>query len=467
MLNRFTVENFLSFRDRVELSMIAGKSTRLPSHVQLPSSSNDFRRLKSAVIYGANASGKTNLVRGLEFVKKLVLVGTKPERRIPIQKFKLGTETKDTSRFETEFFLDGKNYAYGFVIDEKIVHEEWLYQVGRRSEQQVFSRKYQDGRLKFTHPGIKLSDEKETAMFETLAEFCAENQLFSTEYKNARRRIHSHISRDILKPLEDLIEWFSEKLTIIFPDSINIDNATSNILDLEKYDESVSKIINCFDTGIIGIEPKKVSRSLISQSVPDDVLSKIEADIEDNVAVVIVTPRHGDRITVARKDGEIQFFKISAEHENPGVGTTLLDFADESDGTKRLFDLVPAYIKLISEKDSVLIIDEIDRSLHTQIASTLLQSFNETTAQSGGQLIVTTHETNLLDQKVIRKDEIWFVNKRKGVSSVYSLEEYLPRYDKDIRSAYLKGRFGAVPIIYDNPSEICKKVALRDATRAS
>jgi AAA15 family ATPase/GTPase len=466
MLTRFSVENFLSFRDRIEFSMIAGKSTRLASHVKSAENYNDFRRLKSAVIYGANASGKTNLIRAIDFMKRLVLFGTKSESRISLPVFKLGDEPSRPSRFEIEFVIADRSYAYGFVLTEKIVKEEWLYEAGRKRQSEIFSRKYdENGNLIFTHAGLNFSEKRASDMFETLAEFCPENQLFATEYKNGRKRIHSHIPRELLQSLEDLLDWFSKKLSIIFPDTINLDNSRGSAIDGVEMNDAISEIINCFDTGILKIKLTKMSRAAVAEKIPEKFLDQIEADLKDGESSVLIHPVQGERITIKRIDGQPQFFKICAEHENPSDGTTLLDFVDESDGTKRLFDLIPAYINLLSEPDSVLIIDEIDRSLHTQIASSLLNSFHECTAGSSGQMIVTTHETNLLDQKSIRKDEVWFVNKKKGSSSLYSLEEYLPRYDTDLRSAYLKGRFGAVPLIYSSPSNICRKVVRRDAAR--
>jgi AAA15 family ATPase/GTPase len=466
MLTRFSVENFLSFRDRIEFSMIAGKSTRLPMHIKPAENYNDFRRLKSAVIYGANASGKTNLIRGIDFMKKLILNGTKSESRISVPTFKLGADSRPNTRFEIEFSINDRAYAYGFVLDEKMIREEWLYEAGKKRQGEILSRSYDaSGNLVFTHEGLSFSEQKAADMFETLAEFCPENQLFVTEYKNGRKRIHSHISKELLQPLEDLIDWFSKKLNIVFPNTINIESVRPSALDNLEMSDAISDIINCYDTGILKIKPMKMNRASVAEKIPESILTEIEADLKDGESSILVHPVQGERITIKRTSGELGYFKICAEHENPISGTTMLDFVDESDGTKRLFDLIPAYINLLAEPDSVLIIDEIDRSLHTQIASSLLASFNECTAGSGGQMIVTTHETNLLNQKFIRKDEVWFVNKKKGVSSLYSLEEYLPRYDADLRSAYLKGRFGAVPLIYTSPSNICRKVIRKDAAR--
>lgn len=467
MLTRFSVENFLSFRERAEFSMIAGKSSRLKNHIIDPVNYNDFRRVKSAIIYGANAAGKSNIIRSIDFMKKIILNGTKPDGRIPVKKFSLEHENKRPSRFEIEISINNSNYAYGFSLNEKHISEEWLYLANKKKEEKIYHRQINENEeLTFEYSGMKFLDDRGESMFKTMAELCPGNQLLLTEYINSRKRIKNYIDTNTLQPLEDLFQWFSVKLQIIFPETRFLGSPTT-MPDIEDGAGLVSDLLNCFDTGITKIKLNEISAEKIKNILPAEIFEKLDVDIKEGQEGVIVDQMVNDRYLITRKNDRLIFQKICAEHETPASGTMELDFVDESDGTKRLLDLIPAYLDLFKNTGAVLIIDEIDRSLHSQIATSLLKSFYDATPNGSSQIIVTTHETNLLDQDLVRKDEVWFVDKKRGVSSIYSLEEFLPRYDKDIRSAYLKGRFGATPVIYKDPSNICIKIGKKNASRTN
>ena len=126
-----------------------------------------------------------------------------------------------------------------------------------------------------------------------------------------------------------------------------------------------------------------------------------------------------------------------------------LEIIEESDGTQRLFEIVPALLELTNDAhERVFVIDELDRRLHALLSYKILELFLARCARHNGQLIVTTHEAGIMDLELLRRDEIWFIEKSaKGVSNLYSLEEFHPRYDKDIRRSYLQGRFGAIPML--------------------
>jgi hypothetical protein len=440
--------------------MVAGKTTRLKEHVIAPRNYNDFKRVKSAIVYGANAAGKSNLIRAIDFMRRLVLVGTKTESRINIKKFELLSNNNKPSRFEIEISINNNNYAYGFLLSDKYVHEEWLYRVNKKSEEEIFVRTVaQDGVQKFSYAGMPFTenDREQELTFSNMAKLCPSNQLLLTEYVNSRKRLRTYVQDKFVQPLEDMFLWFSEKLQIIFPNSAYM-GSPNKIPGVKDGAFLISELLNCFDTGIRRIKLSDVSLDKVRNIFPSEVLDEIHADLKDGEEGVLLESGSNDRFIISRNDNKIIYQKICAEHETPDGSEVAIDFSDESDGTKRLFDLLPAYLGLFHKSESVLIIDEIDRSLHSQIAIALLKCFLESDRCKKSQFIITTHETSLLDQELIRKDEVWFVDKKRGQSSVYSLEEFLPRYDKDIRSAYMKGRFGATPVIYKNPNAVCSMI---------
>jgi AAA15 family ATPase/GTPase len=148
------------------------------------------------------------------------------------------------------------------------------------------------------------------------------------------------------------------------------------------------------------------------------------------------------------EQNELEVFKLMANHKiKDSTAETSLEIKDESDGTQRLLELIPA-LYLVLKGDYVCIIDELDRSMHPKLSFNILDMFLDSRIKHEGQLIVTTHETNLLNLNLLRRDEIWFVEKNKdGASSIFSLEEFIPRYDSDVRKGYLLGRFGGIPIV--------------------
>lgn len=464
MLTRFSVENLYSFHARAEFSMVAGKSTRHKDHVIKAGHYNDFNRLKSAVIYGANAAGKSNLVRAINFMKTMVLAGTPANSRIPVHKFLLAADNNKPSRLEIEIAINGNNYAYGFVLDENRIHEEWLLLANKKNEKEIYSRKVDsNGAQDIACPGLNFHSVAEESLFSSMAMQCPGNQLIISEYIKNRERLQPQLQQDALQALAELCHWFNDKLQIIFPETVLLDSpaAIPGMINSEKL---IAELLHCFDTGITNIKLSAAPPEQLQAILPAETWAQIHRDTQEGHDGMVMARQENNRYLYTRKDNNIFFQKICAEHETADGTPVVMDFSQESDGTKRLFDLLPAYLNTLHQNASVLIIDEIDRSLHPQIASALLQNFYATNPAGQSQLIITTHETGLLDQDLVRKDEIWFVDKKKGASSLYSLEEFLPRYDKDIRTAYLKGRFGAMPIIEQDPAIICQQRGVCDAT---
>jgi AAA15 family ATPase/GTPase len=428
MLIRFVTENFLSFNQEVEFSMVPGKSRKHPDHIDR----NHIPVLRAAVIYGANASGKSNLIKAMDFARTLIVEGTKPRRLIPLSYFKLDKACADKpSKFEFEFKYRDQAYVYGFRLDAAQIHEEWLYEIKRTANKLLFERRTsEEGVTRVEFGTIQYARKKDEAFLEFVAEGTRPNQLFLTE----------SIERDV-RYFEDAYLWFAQVLVTIFPESkITPTGLNSDIT------QAMLEILQLFDIGISGIELKSVRIEDLDIAEKDK--SDLLLEAGSNRGVVLA--ESNDQLYLFSRDeaNEVNALKLVTKHKiRGGDEEAEFELIAESDGTRRLIDLIPPLLDLLLG-ERVVLIDELDRSLHPSLSYNLLRLFLSNKRRNLSQLVVTTHESSLLDLKLLRRDEIWFVEKdRDGASSVYSLEEFTPRYDKDVRKGYLLGRFGAIPVV--------------------
>ncbi len=443
MLIRFSVENFLSFSERTEFSMLPGKGRIHEHHVVKAVDKNDIPVLKSAIIYGANASGKSNVIKAISFAKKMIINGTTSDgQSLDFKNFRLDKSFwNKPSRIEFEIKQNNKNYAYGFVFDNNQVVEEWLYEIFKlKEDREIFSRKKGSKHHVFNLEGIKTENQKEKQFLNFTAEGTRKNQLFLTECKV--RNVKDNVKG--ISELLSIYDWFESALSILFPNS-----KLGGIEFQLKSNESISKVfhefLDYFNTGVSGID--LVDADIEKIGMPKEVQDKILSKLKVNNEIIITSP---DQITYAlkkEKGGEIKFFRMMTKHIVQGsTRPELFEVNEESDGTQRIMDFIPAIIELF-KKSNVFIIDEIDRSLHPNLTYDFIDLFLSKSIGVNSQLIVTTHESALLSQKLVRKDEVWFVTKNKeGASCLYSLEEYKVRFDKEIRKDYLLGRYKAIPV---------------------
>lgn len=449
MLLRFTVENFMSFKERAELSLIPSKVRRHPSHVIKAETPKSISALKAAVIYGANASGKSNLIKAMSHVQQMINEGSRSGRKIAFYPYKLTEECLTTpSRFEFELKLGEHQYAYGFSSDSHEIKEEWLYRIDKIKDELIFKRtagqydEFEFGKLPF--------DNKEDKLFlDFTAKGTPDNRLFLNECKE--RNINKALS--YLTDIIDVSHWFEHSLTIIFPDS-KYTGLEMEMQNNQKSNETFSRLLNSFDTGISDLRLQEVDFNSELVGIPADVKQKISEELEENTNLLLAVPRSIRYQFCKEATGEIKAYKLMTAHINADGKETLFELNQESDGTQRLLDIAPGLLEIFTQ-DRTYIIDEIDRSLHPDITTSIFKAFLNNTSHIKSQLIVTTHETNLLNQDLVRKDELWFVQKNShGESSLYSLEEYQTRFDKDIRRGYLAGRFGGIPLLteFDNLS---------------
>ena len=423
MLIRFTAENFRSINEEVVFSIFPSRVEKHSNHI-IRHPKQDGLRI--ALLYGANGSGKSNLIKALDFARRLIVNGTPPKQSIPVEPFRLAkSHNTQPSRFEFEFTIGEKLYAYGFIVDRQRVREEWLYLINREDDSLLFERKTNyDGIVDASFGSI----DEEKLFLDFVARATRPNQLLLTK-----------LIDDNVKSFDPVYHWFSKVLTIIFPDT----QATSILLRVwqdEAWNESLGSFLREMNTGIEQVCARPIEIESIDLPI-EEIWNGSADNTVDQSEKILINSSEGRYLLQTNAQGEREAYTLGTKRLLDGT-TVDFDLKDESDGTQRLFDLFPI---IDDTKDRVFVIDELERSLHPNLVYRFIHSFLQTQKQN--QLILTTHESTLLDLALLRRDEIWFMEKSPaGSSTLYSLEEFKTRHDLDIRKGYLQGRFGAIPI---------------------
>ncbi|KHD06859.1 hypothetical protein PN36_07800 [Candidatus Thiomargarita nelsonii] len=436
MLIRFTVENFLSFNELVEFNLIASEETDHSHHVVKAQTQDDIDLLRTSILYGANASGKSNLIKAMSFARNYIVNGVAKNRSININHFKLDTACyHKPSRFEFEFRCQGRQYAYGFSIDKNQVYEEWLFEMGHQIEEPLFERVGNSISFNFDHPELRKIPEAEKQRIGYEARGTRSNLLFLTNCKERN-----------LQQFHFLYQWFAEQLIIVFTTSKHqalTSLAKSNI-------EFFNSVIEFFDFGIHKLQVEEIDFEKTSD-IPASMKEEIRAEFpygQNSMQFVSVSSHN--YLIEEKESGGLKASKLTTIRKDELGNDVSFEISEESEGTQRLMDFIPMLIGL--SKDKVFIIDEIERSLHPLLIRKLFELMlnHDLFKQGTSQLIASTHEVNLLDIKnLFRKDEVWFIEKNQaGESLVYSLANAeLDNFN--IVDGYLKGRFGAIPFIRD------------------
>ncbi|MGN6177915.1 MAG: AAA family ATPase [Mucilaginibacter sp.] len=432
MLIRFVVSNFLSFDEEQEFKMIAGSLKTHKEHVyHLPK----LNVLKAAAIYGANGAGKSNLVKAIEFLSDLIDSGTLT-RSINDKKFKLNPKNKDLpSTFEVEFFKDKKTYSYGLIINNMTIEEEWLVETDvEKDDKLIFERKLNKHQKTVITVADKYSKtQKEKYLIELMEEsLLKQNELLVSKSENFR-----------IKEIDTLKAWNSN-VSLIFPGS-KFMHLVHSLATSEAFKTFSNELLQTFDTGVMGIDTEEIDFDKFIAPMPEEDKGDLLNGLQKDTAALVQSP-YGP-VLVSPKDGKYIARKAISRHTDVNGRPINFDLDEESDGTQRLLDFVPAFSNILNY-ESVIIVDEIDQSLHPVLLKALITKIMKE-KDTRGQFIFTTHESNLLDLEIFRQDEIWFVEKNNaaGSSNLYSLMVFKPRYDLDIKKGYLKGRFGAIPFL--------------------
>ncbi len=428
MLLEFQVENYLSFKERAKLSMLATSSI---SKKELPGAVftlDKYNILKSAAIYGANASGKSNLIKAIGFMKDFVLESAKEStfgKEIKVSNFRLSEETFDKpSTFEMTFIVPDTTgysntgnivYRYGFQVDRQIVRTEWLFARFTAQESTLFTRLGDEIMI-----GEKFKEGKQ--VFNTLGKI-NQTTLFLSQLA-AIKGDYAPITSGIMKYFGDLRDISA----IANDDFIGVTADLMEISDLK------AKIISALFLADMCIEDIIINREKINfEKLPENVKKIITEKESKNIFRVNLETIH----KVYDKDKKF-------------VGKTVFNFRDnESDGSKKFFAVIGPIISAL-DNGLVLVIDEIDARLHPNLCLLIISLFNSDKINNkGAQLVFATHNTLMMDKRFLRRDQIYLVEKDKyGASELYSLLDYKTvRNDATYNKDYLMGKYGAVPYL--------------------
>ena len=419
----------MSFRDPVSFSMIASRekqhSDRVPYTLKYKT-----KVLPIAAIYGGNASGKTNFFKAINFVKGLVVKGTHPYSLIGVDPFQLkGSQQQDQPvRFSFELLIADAIYAFSFSVTRKEIVEEKLVQISAASEKTLYHRK---------GPQANFDRSIENDHLRFAFEGTRDNQLFLTN--SISQKI------ELFKPIYD---WFKDSLELIAPD-YRFAQFEQFLNEDHPLFSTMNKKLVQLDTGISHLGGEEIPFENLP--IPEALKVNLREELPEGKTVSILAEPINDRYVVTRKNGAFISKKLVTFHQNSDGTETKFEMRQESDGSQRIIDLLPAFLELSAPRSNkVYIIDEVDRSLHTLLIRRLLEEYlSHCSQESRSQLLFTTHNVLLMDQELLRRDEMYIAERNSsGVSTLQSLSEYKDvRNDKDIRKSYLQGRFGGIPRI--------------------
>lgn len=440
MLISYTISNFLSFDSKQTISMIAGAPKKKADHCI---NKGKIKILKFAELYGANASGKSNLIKAVAFFKKIVLEGVKTNWSNCYYRGKKDNKDK-LSTFDFEFEIDNKIYTYGFdiLLSKNSIRAERLYELKPEKDDILIFNRTTNGDIKLNENyfdsdtlyrlNIYYSDIKSQ-----------DNILFLTLMNINKDSLYEENPCNSVIIFRKVFNWFLNSLVVIFPD-VYLDNSKFFISN-QKINE-INSLISKFGTGISECKMIDCQLDELQSKLPPAIFNNLINQFEKFVSARPdeKNPRASIRLNkdiyfLSKKGGSYQLNKIVFEHRNDEGS---YEFYEESDGTQRLFDLIQVLMDDGFEK--VYFIDELNRCFHPDLSLEFVKSFFAKTTNS--QLIVTTHEIRLLDLDLLRRDEIWFCERKSnGPTNLYSLEEFGERFDRKIDKAYLDGRYGGIP----------------------
>lgn len=429
MLIRFTVENFLSFHERIDFNMLASPEAAHPHHV-VTSGEGGLGILRTSLIYGANASGKSNLIRAMHFARKFIVDGVEKNEAIPVIPFKLDpTCAHKPSRFEFEFRFADRQFAYGFVIDRVVVQEEWLFEITPQCDRPLFERQKNSLSFHFEHDLLENIAVEERQRLGYEAHSTRENLLFLTNSKERNLGWFGFI-----------YGWFQTFLRIVFPGV-----GSSSVLVFSRSEQQLfEECLRFFDVGIdrIDLEEFEIKNGASA--------SAFEEDFKHAVSYGRNFTKSSRLAMFEEDSGNSNTFKFSTVRHDRDGKDVLFDVIEESDGTQRIIDIVPMLLALHKYPNIVYVIDEIESSLHPLLLRKLFNLFlnHQMFHKAESQLIASTHDVYLLDiKRLFRKDEIWFMEKNaQGESAMYSLAN-ADVENLDLVNGYLNGRFGAIPFL--------------------
>lgn len=419
MLIEFAVTNYRSIKEEARLSFVAGSGNEHREtnvcRPELASSSRPPDVLRSAAIYGPNAAGKSNLLKAIDIMKQVVAKSSgNIDAQLPVEPFAFDKRSSSQpTAFEAIFLVNGVRYQYGFSATRETIHEEWLFAWPLGRTQVWFERHPSESSGSSFKFGDKLSGDREVWRRATRP-----NALFLSTAAS--------LNSAQLKPIWD---WFNSRLQVV------VDGWHPQFTLSYCKDESNSSVVSFLTAADIAIDGVRVSEEKFTpEMLPDDMPSSIKEEILKDLAgssVLSAVIKH-----VPKKGQALE-----------------LELEEESVGTQKMFALSGPWMDVLN-KGRIIVIDELDNSLHPNLVHFLIQRFHDpSTNRAGAQLVFSTHNTTILNQEVFRRDQIWFCERNRNLAtSVFPLTDFRPRKGhENLERAYLSGRYGAVPHV--RPSE--------------
>lgn len=444
---RFSISNFMSFGYKTnedgkviptEYHLYAGRSEQ---HKERIVYYKERKVLKFSSIYGANASGKTNLIRAIHVGKRIILHTMEGANfQDKFCKNKLSNENKPTL-FEYEFTIGDRCFAYGFEVSlkDREILSEWLYELTFSEEHVIFERLVKTNQYYFDE--TIFDKEENIGQFHFFMKDA--NRITTTLllYEIKRRQLKEK-DFDIFNKIFD---WFKEKLVVIYPET----KIGASYYRFGSDNRKLVEVLKYLDTGITGYDMRVINESAFKEYFPNDLMA--EKFLRKPEGVKTAKSRSilhfGDTLFELEYD-ENSAKKIAKLMFQHGMDESRYEYGEESDGTQRLIALLDVILN--DDEEKVFVIDELDRSLHPQMTIKFVETFLKFSQKKTTQLIITTHESNLMDLNILRRDEIWFAEKEIDNSTkLFTLERFKIRYDKVVEKDYLAGRYGAVPVFKD------------------
>lgn len=413
MLIRFTVQNYKSVYKPLELSFIAEP---LKQHEQENLINTDFQKtslLKSLALYGANASGKTNLIKALDFMRDFVLNSAQhnqSNKAIDIDSFQLIAKAQnEPSCFEIDFISFEKRYRYGFTISKQKVHTEYLFSVLKTTEKVLFTR-------------VENEIECEPSFSEGYGKqsFAKSTSLFLSTIAQLNATISSHI-----------IDWFSNLTIITDYNYPSYTGYTARLIKENKHKEFILKVFSAVGLDFDDVEIKTVN-------IDDNLMQFLSLDLRD-----LVKKNLPEQLQVFTRH---KVFNLNGQV----VGAADFDLKKESAGTQKFFAIAGPIINSLLNGYPI-VIDEMDARLHFKLVYFLLKLFNSKKYNpNGGQLVFTNHMLDLMDRQLLRRDQILLLSKIRNQTEITSIHKEGARSDKSFKRDYLSGDFGSLPDIEFN-----------------
>lgn len=429
MLVQFSVKNFRTFKEKATLSLVASNYDKDIREADNINNDNKFnlRLLKGAVVYGANASGKSKFIEALMFMKRFVITSSKDSQKgdeIEVEPFKLSSETEySPSEFEVTFTFKNVMYRYGFEADKNQIISEWLYYRSKTKEVELF---YRDTKNFETHP--RNFSKGNTVIKEGLVRDNALLVSVAAQFNDA-----TSIS---------VIDWFKNLKTISGLNEAGYQGFTMGKTEDPVHKTKILDLLKAADLGIQDIKLQKLDIDKLPKDMPKELKERIIKEVDEEKTEFI-----SDVLTTHKK------YDLSKKAID-NVNFSLDD--NESSGTQKFFALTGPILDVI-EHGYTLVVDELDSKLHPNLVCKIVSLFNSKELnRQNAQLIFNTHDTNLLSSGLFRRDQIWFTDKNKyGEAKLYSLADFKSeevRKTEPFEENYIRGKYGAVPFLgyFDN-----------------